>query len=301
MKIATINAHTPYLYSLAHIRHKIHFLVNLPSGQPWRYWQHKMRPKPPNVVEVNYPDFVAEDYDILILQTPEHLQLPLAQASTQKIFVQHNMPDPPNFTRDFIINNPDFTVVFSSQLVKAKWKLALGVKAVAIEIGVPDEFYGWEGSEKCVLAVVNHFAERDRDCGFNLWRTLTRKLPTKVVGYGNSGFGEPAKDFEELKRQYSKNRVYFHTTGNDCCMALREALMAGMPVVSNLEELSFENEVEIFKSANLRKLRGYLELCLEDYETARKIGQAGRQRALKLFDINTFVQKWENLLGEFET
>jgi len=297
LKVAVINVHTPYLYSLAQTRNEFFCIVNL-YGQPWRHWDHAMRPRPRNVVELNYEDFSPEDYDVLVLQTPEHLTSPLAKLDLPKIFVQHNLPDPPFAKKEFIISSPDFTIVFPSELVKSKWILSSNMVGVAIETGIPDQFYPWQGSEKRVLAVVNHFAERDHVCGFTLWRLLTRKLPNKVVGHGNPGLGEPAKSFEELKLEYCRNRVYLHTTVSYSCMSLREALMAGMPVVTKLEEVPFENEVEIFKSSNLRKLRYYLELCLEDYETARRIGEAGRKKALELFNIDRFVQKWEKLLKE---
>lgn len=298
MKIATINVHIPYLYSLARIKHTIYCLVNLPEGHYWKRWNYEMRPKPENIREVDYKDFRADDYDVLILQAPEHLKPPFIKIKIPKIFIQHGFPDSPE--RFYLISDPSFTVVFVSERNKRVWKLNPRVRGVAIENAVPDEYYPWEGSEKCILSVVSTFAERDSVCGFNLWRQLTKGLPTKVIGYGNPSLGE-FTDFDGLRRAYSSNRVYFHTTIAYACMALREALMTGMPVVTRLEDVPFENEVEIFKSANRRKIREYLELCLRDYDVARSVGQAGRKKALKLFSINTFVQKWEKLLEEFET
>lgn len=74
--------------------------------------------------------------------------------------------------------------------------------------------------------------------------------------------------------------------------------MTGMPVVTRLEDLPFENEVEIFKSNNLRKIREYLEICLKDYETAKAVGEMGRKRAKEIFNIQLFVEKWEKLLED---
>lgn len=297
MKVATINVHTPYLYSLSRIKHEIHCLINLPQGQPWRYWDDLMRPKPENIREVDYSDFKAEDYDVLILHTPEHRRLPFVKSKLPKIFVEHNIdPNSPQSLHD--ISDTSFTIIFNSELNKQRWKLKPGVRGVVIENGIPDEFYPWEGQERRVLSVVNHFAERDQVCGFNLWRKLTRGLSTKVIGYGNPGLDGPTKDFDELKREYSLNRVYFHTTISDSCLAMREAMMTGMPIVTHLEEVPFENEVEIFKSENLRKMREYLELCLDHPGDVKGIAEAGKKKALQLYDINKFTQRWEKLLRQ---
>jgi len=299
MKIATLNVHTPYLYSLAHIKHDIYCLVNLPEGHYWAHWKYAMRPKPDNIHEVNYEDFNADDYDVLILQAPEHLKPPFTEVKMPKIFVQHGLPDVPD--KPFIIDDPSFTIVFNEERNMQLWRLNPNMRGVAIENAVPDDFYPWTGTKKCVLAIVRYFAQRGSVCGFNLWQTLTKGLPRKVLGDGNQELSESvkdSKDFDELRQEYSLNRVYFHTTEAYACMALREALMAGMPVVTCLEDIPFENEVEIFKSSNMRQLRHYLELCLTDLEVARRVGQAGRRKALELFNINTFAEKWEKLLEE---
>lgn len=294
MKVATMNVHTPYLYSLLRIRHEIHCLVNLPHGQPWRYWESIIRPRPENYREVDYNDFKAEDYDLLILQVPEHLISPLAHADIPKIFIQHNPPDfpPPCYHP---VSNPDITVVFVSEYVQRRWTLTSGVKGVAIETGIPDEFYTWKGVEKRVLTVVAQFVERAHVTGYHLWRTLMRGLPSKVIGYRNQI--APTLNFNDLKREYSTNRVYVNTTIAPC-MAMREALMTGMPVVTRTEDIPFKNEVEIFKSSNLKKMREYIELCLKDYAIAKRVGESGRKRALELFNIDLFVEKWEKLLEE---
>jgi len=296
MKVATINVHTPYLYSLLRISHEIYCLVNLPSGQPWRPWESRIRPKPENYREVGYNNnFKAEDYDLLILQTPEHLMSPLAHADIPKIFIQHNPPDfpPPCYHP---VRNPDITVVFVSQYVRRRWYLVEEVKGVAIETGIPAEFYSWKGLERQVLTVVRSFVERAHVTGYNLWRTLTRDVPSKVVDTPindlTSGLG-----FDELRKEYSTNRVYLNTAIAPC-MTMREAMMTGMPVVTRTEDIPFENEVEIFKSTNPKKLREYIELCLNYYEVARQVGEAGRRKAVELFNINLFVEKWEELLEE---
>lgn len=299
MKIVLMNVHTSYLYSLLRIRHEIFCLVNLPQGQPWRRWESTMRPKPENYRETDYNDFKAEDYDVLILQTPEHLTLPLAHAKIPKIFIEHNPPDfpPPCYHR---ITNPDITVVFVSEYVERRWSLASKVKGVAIETGIPDEFYQWKGVEERVLTVVAEFVERAHVTGYNLWRTLTRDLQSKVVGYGNPTLGKAALDFDDLRREYSTNRVYLNTTIAPC-MAMREALLTGIPVVTRTEDIPFENEVEIFKSSNLKKMREYVELCLKDYDIAKRVGELGRRKALEVFNISLFVEKWEKLLEEVKS
>lgn len=301
MKIATINVHTPYLYSLLRIPHQIDCLVNLPPGQPWEHWSPNMRPKPVNYREVDYNDFNVDDYDVFILQDQEHLRLPLAHAKIPRIFIQHN---PPSSTFSYHpekdpVNNPDITVVFVSEYIKQRWCLArkAQIQGSAIETGIPDEFYPWRGLEQGVITVVNHFIERDEVTGYSLWRILTKGLLAKVIGVGDPTLGKPAEDFDDLRREYSVNRVYLNTTVAPG-MAMREALLTGMPVITRVESFPLENEIEIFKSANLKKMRGYLELCLKDYDVASRVGASGRKKALELFNINLFVERWEQLLTD---
>ncbi len=257
-----------------------------------------MRPKPEKIIEVDYSDFRAEDYDVLILQAVEHLRSYLIKLDLPKIFIQHNPFDFPGIG-SHELTDPTVTMVFISELVKQKWQLAQGVRGVVIETGIPNEFYEWSGeeSEARILTVKHHYAARQFSSGFNLWRTITRGLPTKLVGVGNQDLGKPAKDFDELRHEYSGNRVFFHT-GIGVCMAMREALMTGMPVVCSLEKIPFENEVELFKSSNLRKIREYLELCLNHPSDVKGIAEAGKKKALQRYDINKFTRRWEKLLRQ---
>jgi glycosyltransferase involved in cell wall biosynthesis len=253
-----------------------------------------MRPRPENYREVDYNDFEAEDYDVLILQDQEHLMSPLACAKIPRIFIQHNPPSfPPPSCHP--VNDPDITVVFVSEYVRQSWSLITRVKGVTIETGIPDEFYPWTGAEEAVITVVNHFIERDKVTGYTLWRILTKGLSSKVIGDGDPTLGKPARDFDDLRREYSANRVYLNTTVAPG-MAMREALLTGMPVITRVEDFPFENEVEIFKSSNLKKMREYLELCLKDHDVAKRVGESGRKKALELFSIDLFTDKWEKLL-----
>jgi hypothetical protein len=252
-----------------------------------------MRPKPPNYHEVDYDGFKAEDYDVLILQDQNHLKLPLAKAEIPRVFIEHNPPNSPTAT--FPVTDQNITTVFVSERVRQLWLKAANARGLAIETGIPDEFTPWTGTEKLVITVVNHFMDRDQATGYTLWRVLTRGLPTKVIGDGNPTLGRPAQDYDDLRHEYSANRVYFSTTVAPG-MALREALLTGMPVVTNIEDFPFENETEIFKSENLKILRDYLELCLKDYDAAKRVGAAGRKKALEHFNIDLFVERWEKLL-----
>jgi hypothetical protein len=139
--------------------------------------------------------------------------------------------------------------------------------------------------------------DRDDVTGYTLWRTLTKGLPTKVIGDGNPTLGKSAQDFDELKREYAANRVYFNTSVAPG-MAMREALLTGMPALTRVEGFPLENEVEIFKTQNLKKMRDYLELCLKDYDVALRVGAAGRKKTRELFNIDLFVECWEKLLKD---
>jgi len=286
MRLVLSNVHTPYLYSLCRIGIPILSLLEVPTD--WQRWNSAERPKPSNLSEIHVTEYKKERGDIFIAQTPSQINF-FKRFSGPKVYIEHNR----QMGVRYHYAPRDFYTVFVGEHVKETWIPSHNRWSV-IEVGIPDEFFEYNGRNKEVLSVVHHWQERDWCCRFSLWRRVTQNLPVRIVG--KNPFSKPAKDWNELRRIYAESRVYFHTTISFTCMALREALVSGMPVVTTLQNIPFENEKEILVGRNEIELREKLLQTLDNLELCKEIGKNARRKALSLFNIDTFVSKWREVL-----
>jgi glycosyltransferase involved in cell wall biosynthesis len=75
-------------------------------------------------------------------------------------------------------------------------------------------------------------------------------------------------------------------------------MMLGIPVVGlATTELAtiIENGKSGYVHTNVAYLAGKMKLLLNDPGHATRLGEAGRETALKKFDINRFTSEWEQL------
>jgi glycosyltransferase involved in cell wall biosynthesis len=79
-------------------------------------------------------------------------------------------------------------------------------------------------------------------------------------------------------------------------------MLTGLAVVttnSNGEDDYIVNGVNGFASNDFDELIEFLEYLMANPEAVRKIGQAGRETAQKVFHIDNFVAQWSRLLDEY--
>lgn len=108
--------------------------------------------------------------------------------------------------------------------------------------------------------------------------------------------------FQNYVNELRKYSVYFNPTLRSPMPRARgEAMMCGLVTVSAHNhdvDLFIINGVNGFYSDNSSELRDYLLYLSENPEQMRKIGQAGRQTALDLFNHDRYLQQWEDTITD---
>jgi len=169
-----------------------------------------------------------------------------------------------------------------------------------------DEYKDWNGKVERVITVAQSMKGRAQALHFDVFEKATRGFPRALYGTGNENAGKLSGGqltYEELKRAYRDNRVFFYTGTHPAMytMAFQEAFMTGIPVVSigrmlagfDLEVGDFiENGVNGFVSDNLRQLYEYVKLLLQDYSLAERISGPARQKAIELFSKHKIKEEW---------
>lgn len=153
--------------------------------------------------------------------------------------------------------------------------------------------------ELVCLSVVNDWINRDWCCGFNIWKNIVQKykLPVKVLG-DTPGLSVPASSTQELAENYQKSRVFLNTsTISPVPTVLLEAMSSECAVVSTATCMIPDiivNGVNGFISNNEDELGNYCKLLLQDKELAEKMGKAARQTVLERFNLDQFLNTWNN-------
>jgi len=282
MKVLLINAHTPYLYSLAQTGHDFFCAEDLPEDMVWEAWDDQARPRPSNIHSIAFSDLATASFDVLILQAPgqwfERWRLP----PLPTIYIEHNAQ--PNLVPHYLTDK-GAVVVFNSARTASSFASRDGVTYRTIEVGVPDDFSPYQGEEARILTVVNKFKERDLYTRFSLWQRVSMGLPRKVVGFGNPGISERSPSWDSLRGEYCRNRVYLSVGVAFPGLSEVEAAMSGMPLV------------RVKGAGELVQARGVLKDYLEDKEVAKTDGQKWREWALEHYNIERFCSEWNEVLN----
>lgn len=180
----------------------------------------------------------------------------------------------------------------------------------------PGEFVGWTGEKKQVLTFAQSFKKRGDHLGYALYERVTAGFNKKVYGTENEDLGEVnggTASYEELKKALRESRAfyYFGTIPAPYTLSIMEAMMTGIPVVAPGPELRahpafswpcyeipdiIENGLNGYVSNNIAELSGYIQLLMDDETTARRIGEAGRRTAIRLWGKEDIMAQWSAFL-----
>tara|TARA_Y100000296_G_C5163718_1_gene253339 strand:+ start:1061 stop:2080 length:1020 start_codon:yes stop_codon:yes gene_type:complete len=191
--------------------------------------------------------------------------------------------------------------VFISEYSIGKWQWVDNNDTTVVHHGVDCELFKPDMSvekDDRILSVVNDWINRDWCCGFNIWQRVANKLPTFVVG-DTPGLSEPAKNTEELVKNYQTSRIFLNTsTISPVPTALLEAMACGCAVVSTATCMIPEiitNGINGFVSNDEKELEQYLIDLLNDEELAQKMGNEARKTIEERFSQQQFVTNWDNI------
>ena len=172
--------------------------------------------------------------------------------------------------------------------------------------------YGqWNGKIKKVLNVTQSIKDRGDACGWTIFSNISKRVPCQLVGNNNSSAGDIwiGKDlpYEDLLQTYRDYAVYLYTGTKPAsyCLNFIEAWMTGIPVVAlgpklangpeplyEVHELITHGENGYIADSEDELVKILTEL-LNNAEQAKKIGEAGRAKAIELFDEDVIKRQWK--------
>ncbi len=149
--------------------------------------------------------------------------------------------------------------------------------------------------------VINNLPSRGRLLGLDLFMEAKRHLPIDLIGMGSEDLGLGEVLHPQLPEFISHYRFFFNPIRyTSLGLAVCEAMMSGMPVVGMATtELTtvIDNGINGFVHTDLFYLIEKMKMLLNDRQMAVQIGEAGKQTAMKRFNINRFAAEWKKVFN----
>jgi glycosyltransferase involved in cell wall biosynthesis len=301
-------------YHIAQTGHDFHILANWDQFANWR-------PAPSNVtslfpefedahMELGVADFqqmlregrygFPQDYDLAWSMWNEQFKIFAPFPDIKKVHRVAKFAELELSDYDRILGGDDYAIASYYRYTVDAIEERFGVRIPLIELGLNHETYsGWTGEDPTILTVVHSWEER----GWHrhTWVEATRDLPTRHIDHLNPGPEGPL-NFDQLREQMRRCRVYWHDGENEYTVALLEAMMTGAPILTAdmpWVDRHVEHGVNGFISADPAELRDYARMLLSDVDLAAKMGAESRRIALERYDERRWVSGWNELFEDF--
>jgi len=172
--------------------------------------------------------------------------------------------------------------------------------------------HGFDPNEFCnkninknnrVLSSFSLFKQRGDILGFNNWNYVNNNLKIcDVIGHGNEEIPSNMGTFKypELVSVYNSYSIYLNTTTQSAMPRSRaEAMMVGLPIIttSNYDTpFYFKDKVNSLIANDPGAMIKSIRLLLSSAKLQEDLSLAGRETAIKYFNIKTYLEKWKNIL-----
>ena len=268
---------------------------------------------PASVVERSPQQLHGEAIDAVILQRPHELALTRQWTGRRPgidlpaIYLEHNAPEPhPVRSRHPLADRSDIPIVHVTHFNQLYWDSGCAPNSI-IEHGIPDPGERYTGELPHAAVVVNEPARRGRMVGTDLLPGFAAAAPIDLFGMSDMPpaptpgirlLGDVPQ--ERMHYELAQRRLYLHTTRwTSLGLALIEAMQLAMPVVAIAgtevgEAVPLDAGVV---STNLRRLHDGIRTYVEEPETARLAGKAGRAHALERYGLPRFLEDWDRALA----
>jgi len=308
VKIFTWHVHGSYLFYLSQGPFKIYIPVTESRREPGYHGRGSTFPFGDNVVEVPIAEVPSLDFDVVLFQadenyfTDQYEVLSEAQRRLPQIYLEHDTPRQHPTNEKHLVTDPAVTLVHVTHYNRLMWDNN-GLPAQVIEHGVTvPENIPYSGEIPRGLVIINNLSKRGRTLGADIFLKLREKVPLDLIGMGTEDMGLGEVLHPRLPAFLSKYRFYFHPARyTSLGLSVIEAMMLGVPVAGlATTELPtvLTNGATGFVHNDLDYLAAQMHAMIADRELAARIGQAGREVALKKFHITRFAQDWERLCRE---
>lgn len=288
LRILTNNIHTGYSFELARLGHDFCAL-----GDSWDI----TRPRPENWKTVDLGK--EKEFDLILINHDWSLASRCLTLGAPMIFSV--LADGSEGVFPKAIEERCSVVTFLGKEAAERWKLVNPLKKRVVELGISENLKVEDRSGPAFLTVGNNVGKR-WDKGHCTYVTISAFLPLMLVGPGNEGLPGAAGPvpYERLLELYATCKVYFNP-GPIMGIAMAEAMMAGMPVVTfrtiNLCDLIKDGVngfmVDTVDGALLR-----LRELEADPGLRMAMGAASRETAEARFGFEKWRRNWNFLFSE---
>jgi len=296
--------HEAYQATLAKTGHNFFMLNN----HRFHQWNRQEREMPPNIISLGKGDINQQlkpdtVFDLVLSQNridhyPIMSQL-AAQLNCPLIQAEHTLPWPDwnNETTKRIGCLPCSHNVFMANFSVGAWHRNLDDSNITIiRHGMDTNYWdGWVGGDGKVMVSVWNYPQRNKICGFDLYKEVTNGLPTNAWG-DSPGFSKNADDADHLLTIYRHASVFLNTTlWSTTPFSLLEAMSVGCPIVTTATTAMPEfikDGVNGFITNDPKTMKERLRQLMNDPELGKKIGNAGRQTIIEQFGLQKFLDEW---------
>ena len=303
LRIFTWHIHGTYLYYLSQGDYELYIPVDYERKEGY-HGRGSTFPFGTNVREVPAEDVKSLDIDIILFQTASNYErdqyevLSAHQRMLPKIFLQHDPPWGHPTDTVHIASNSGVILVHVTHFNRLMWDNG-GLDARVIEHGVMDQGHTYTGELERGLVIINNLPTRGRMLGFDIFLKLRKRIPLDLVGMGAEQYGLSEVLHPQLPAFAGKYRFFFNPIRyTSMGLAVCEAMSYGMPIVglATTEMVRhIRNGYNGFLDLELDNLIAGMDFLLENKDVARTMGDHARRYALKIFNMERFINEWETL------
>jgi hypothetical protein len=318
MRILLWHVHGSWTTAFVQGTHE-YFLPVTPDRGPYGLGRARTWRWPASVVELPPAELADTDFDLVLLQRPEELELArqwlrrTPGGDLPAIYLEHNTPDAtPVGQRHPMAEQSAIPLVHVTHFNDLYWDSGRAETTV-IEHGIPDPGERYSGELARIGVVVNDPLRRGRVVGADLLDRFCPLAPVDLFGMRVTEFVarrglDPARisphedesSQDDMHSRLARRRVYLHPMRwTSLGLSLLEAMMLGMPVVA----LASTEAVDVLDpscgvvSTNVSRLIEGAREFLAEPEAARLAGKAARTAALRRFSLARFLSDWDRLLS----
>lgn len=313
LNIIDFVAHERFQPNLARTGHNFHCI----PCKDARTWRTEFAPIPDNYNIINNDETFNQqgmsiNYDLVLChnhgvhferanQLQKTLDIPL-------INIMHVLPHPGVPNEYFRQTNLIFDIcdynIFISEFNMAAWHAEPSNKNFVIHHGINTKFFKSLDIERNnhILTMANDYIGRDWALGFSLYKqvVIDNNLPAMPIG-DTQGLSLPTKNLYEVLQHFQNSSIFLNTSiHSPIPMAVLEAMACECAIVSTntcmLPDI-IEHGVDGFlvSPKNPDKMKDYLLMLLNDKELTKKMGRAARKKVQQMFNLDTFVDKYNKV------
>ncbi len=307
LKILTWHIHGSYLYYLSQGNFEIYLPTHEKKTEGY-IGRGATFPFGENVIEVPAGEVRDLPLDCILFQTPanylrdQHELLSEHQRALPGIYLEHDPPQQTPTNTRHVVDNANITLVHVTHFNRLMWDCGKTPTRV-IDHGVIAPAAEYTGKLDRGIVVINNLNERGRRLGLDIFFEVRKHIPLDLIGMDTrkiGGIGEilhpQLPDFIKDYR-FMFNPIRYTSLG----LAVIEAMMVGLPV-AGLATTEMVTVIRDGTSGILHTDPQYLidrmKNLLEDKDLALRLGLAGKEIALKRFNIDRFTRDWYKLLSE---